>query len=30
VAPPGGLYLTKVDYGSKPEQPVDELAEDEA
>ncbi|MCX5496342.1 tRNA pseudouridine(38-40) synthase TruA [Kaistia dalseonensis] len=30
VAPPGGLYLTKVDYGSKAKQPVDDLAEDEA
>ncbi|SHG94364.1 tRNA pseudouridine38-40 synthase [Kaistia soli DSM 19436] len=34
VAPPGGLYLVRVDYpaapGSEPEQTVDDLAEDEA
>jgi tRNA pseudouridine38-40 synthase len=30
VAPPGGLYLVKVDYGSKPEQPIDDAAEDQA
>lgn len=34
VAPPGGLYLVRVDYGAKPrseaEETVDELAEDEA
>jgi tRNA pseudouridine38-40 synthase len=30
VAPAGGLYLTRVDYGSKAEDPVDGLVEDEA
>ncbi len=33
VAPPGGLYLVRVDYraaASEPEQAVDDLAEDEA
>ncbi|MBN9000166.1 MAG: tRNA pseudouridine(38-40) synthase TruA [Rhizobiales bacterium] len=30
VAPPGGLYLVRVDYGSKAEQGVDEADEDQA
>ncbi|MBB3932688.1 tRNA pseudouridine38-40 synthase [Kaistia hirudinis] len=30
VAPPGGLYLMRVDYGSRAEQAVDEADEDEA
>ncbi len=30
VAPPGGLYLMRVDYGSRAEQAIDEADEDEA
>src|SRR5690606_41759154 len=30
VAPPGGLYLVKVDYGSAAEQPAEDAGEEEA